>query len=203
MAWPAISVDGCPLIFDLLWNQKLVDGNSFSFYLTKVAGMNGSSMVLGGVNTNYAAGPFKYYNLKSKSYWLLDMADVVFNGTSYKPTSGDLLGIIDTGTSVLAGPTKLVDTMLKAFGPGKEKQVDCTQVSTLPILSFKFGNDVYNLKGEDYVLKVDEGSKTVCIIGLIGLDLPPSFGTAFILGDTFIKTYYTHFDVANGRVGFA
>jgi len=203
MAWPAISVDNVPLIFDLLWQQRLVDGNSFSFYLTKVAGMNGSAMVLGGINPNYAAGAFKYYNLKSKNYWLLDMADVVFNGTSYKPASGDLLAIIDTGTSVLAGPQKLVDNMTKAFGTGKEKQVDCSLVSSLPVLSFKFGNDTFNLKGEDYILKIDEGSKQVCIVGIIGLDLPPSWGTAFILGDTFIKTYYTHFDVANGRVGFA
>lgn len=202
MAWPAISVDGCPLIFDLLVKQKLVDGNSFSFYLTKEAGMNGSALVLGGVNNNYNASAWNYYTLRSQNYWLLNMADVVFNGTSYKP-SGDLLAIIDTGTSVIAGPTALVEEMTKAFGTGKEKQVDCAIVPTLPILTFKFGNDNYNLKGEDYILKINEGTKAACIVGIIGLDLPPSFGTAFILGDTFIKTYYTHFDVANSRVGFA
>jgi cathepsin D len=38
MAWPAISVQHCPLIFDMLWQQKQVTGNSFSFYLTKIAG---------------------------------------------------------------------------------------------------------------------------------------------------------------------
>lgn len=203
MAWPAISVDGCALVFDELWKQKQVDGNSFSFYLTKVAGMNGSAMVLGGVNPAYAASSFKYYPLRSQTYWLLDLADLTFNGTSYKPSSGNFLGIIDTGTSVIAGPTKLVDEITKGFGTGKEKQVDCSLISSLPTLTFKFGNDNYVLKGEDYILKVDEGSKQVCIVGIIGLDLPPSFGTAFILGDTFIKTYYTHFDVAGSRVGFA
>lgn len=38
MAWPAISVEHCPLIFDLLYQQGQVSGNSFSFYLTKKAG---------------------------------------------------------------------------------------------------------------------------------------------------------------------
>jgi cathepsin D len=54
MGWPAISVNGCPLIFDLLVQQKQIAGNSFSFYLTKIAGSNGSALVLGGVNPQYA-----------------------------------------------------------------------------------------------------------------------------------------------------
>lgn len=37
----------------------------------------------------------------------------------------------------------------------------------------------------------------------MGLDLPPQLGEAFIIGDSFIKTFYTHFDVGNARVGFA
>jgi len=40
-------------------------------------------------------------------------------------------------------------------------------------------------------------------LGLIGMDLPPRLGNAFILGDSFIKTYYTHFDMENRRVGFS
>lgn len=55
MAWPAISVEHCPLIFDLLYQQGQVSGNSFSFYLTKKAGQEGSALVLGGVNTAYAS----------------------------------------------------------------------------------------------------------------------------------------------------
>ena len=38
MAWPLISVDQQPLIFDLFYKQGQVQNNSFSFYLTKKAG---------------------------------------------------------------------------------------------------------------------------------------------------------------------
>jgi Eukaryotic aspartyl protease len=107
MAWPAISVNGMPLIFDLLVQQGKVSGNSFSFYLTKVPGSNGSALVLGGVNPKYYTGQFKYYSLKMANYWSLALDDIIFNGTSYK-ISSNLLGIVDTGTSVIVGPTKVV-----------------------------------------------------------------------------------------------
>lgn len=61
------------------------------------------------------------------------MSDIIFNGTSYK-VSSNLLGIIDTGTSVIVGPTKVVEEMTKAFGSGKQKQVDCSTIDKLPNL---------------------------------------------------------------------
>ncbi len=133
MAWPSISVDNMPLIFDLLYKQGRVEGNSFSFYLTKKAGQDGSALVLGGVNPKYASTQFKYYPLKMHNYWLLEMTDIVFNGTSFK-TSQDLIGIIDTGTSVIVGPTDVVERMTAGFGPGKQKQVDCSTIPKLPTL---------------------------------------------------------------------
>lgn len=144
MAWPSISVDNLPLIFDLLYKQGRVDGNSFSFYLTKKPNQNGSALILGGVDMKYAAGDFNYYPLKMHNYWALQMEDVIFNGTSYK-TTPDLLGIIDTGTSVIVGPTKVVEEMTAGFGPGKQKQVDCNAIPHLPNLEFKFGQDSYVL----------------------------------------------------------
>lgn len=59
------------------------------------------------------------------------------------------------------------------------------------------------LEGKDYILEVDQGGKAVCIVGILGLDLPPQLGEAFILGDSFIKKYYTHFDEGKDAVRFA
>ncbi len=103
------------------------------------------------------------------------MTDVIFNGTSYK-VNPDLAGIIDTGTSVIVGPSNVVDKMTAGFGPGKQKQVDCSTISQLPDLIFKFGNDNFVLKAADYILQVQEATQVVCIVGILGLDLPPSLG---------------------------
>jgi cathepsin D len=93
--------------------------------------------------------------------------------------------------------------MTAGFGPGKQKQVDCNNIPNFPSLEFTIGQDKYTMKAEDYILKVTEFGQTVCIVGIMGLDIDPKMGEAFILGDSFIKVYYTHFDVAGERVGFA
>jgi cathepsin D len=198
MGWPALSVNGMSPVFFEFIKQGLVSDHSYSFYLSR-GGASGSSLVLGGINKDYATSDFKYYNLLADTYWLIPLNDVIINGASFKPAGTTLKAIVDTGTSVIVGPTDLIKKMTAGF----PSTIDCNNLKSYPNINFVIGGDNYILTPDDYILKLTVLGQTQCQLGLQGIDFPPHLAGSIILGDSFIKAYYTHFDLGNNRVGFA
>ncbi|XP_063800755.1 cathepsin D-like [Pseudophryne corroboree] len=207
MGYPRISVDGAPTVFDDIMQQKLVDNDVFSFYLNRDPDSQpGGELLLGGTDPEYYTGDFKYFNVTRKAYWQIRM-DQVSVGGQLTLCKGSCEAIVDTGTSLLIGPVEEVTALQKAIGAipliHGEYMVPCDKVPSLPVVTFKFGGQEFSLTGEQYVLKVSQFGHTICISGFMGLDIPPPAGPLWIIGDIFIGQYYTVFDRANDRVGFA
>jgi len=194
MGFPSISVGGVPTVFDILYQQKQIQEASFSFYLSKVAGSETGRLVLGGLNPSYFTGEVSYFPLISETYWVIGLDNFSINGTVVNVTQG----IVDTGTSVIVGSTDAINAINAAIGPIDQA---CAGIENLPNVTVNISGKAFVLTPDDYVLKVTALGYTECMAGFMAMELP--WPNTVILGDVFLKTYYTLFDVTHTQVGFA
>merc|ERR1719345_667088 len=131
---------------------------------------------------------------RDTGYWQVPINDVTINNKKQNLCE-DCQVAVDTGTSQLAGPTDVINDLAKRLNVKN----DCSNYNDLPDLGFVMGDNILNLKPQDYVDKGSEG----CEVSLMALDVPPPNGPLFIFGDPFLRKYYTAYDQENKRVGFA
>jgi len=204
----SISVDhATPLWYNLL-SQKLVSAPVFSFWLSQDASAQvGGELSLGAANPARYTGNFSYAPLTAETYWQFEFSDFLYGGSSLGWCSGNshCTSILDSGTSLIAGPMALIDALNRKLGAivenGEGIFPDCNVISSLPNLAFVINGHSFELTPSDYVLKVTSLGRTECLSGFAGFDFPGE--QLFILGDVFIATYTSIFDFGNLRVGWA
>jgi len=207
MGWSTISVDGLPTVFDSMIEQKKVDAPVFGFWLNRDPNdSNGGKLVLGGSDNTLYTGEMSYIPLTRLGYWQVKMDGVSVAGAD-SVCAGGCEAVMDTGTSLIAGPAADIKAINKAIGAKVnpltgQGMIDCDQIPNLPTINFTFGGKDYPLEGKDYVLKIEQGNQAMCLSGFMGL--PGSgMGPLWILGDVFLGRYYSEYDVGNKRVGLA
>lgn len=202
LAFPELAIpQGVAPPFDNLMSQGLVEKNEFSFYLSSTVNDTTSALILGGVDDTYYSGDFTYikFNILQPltGYWLITGDDLKVDGESSGACKSCPL-VVDTGTSILTGPTKSVNPLLAKIG---NVSADCSNINDLPTLTFTLAGKDFPLEPSFYVLKgPDDSGAITCQIGLQGMDVGLGI---WILGDPFLRKYYTVFDRENNQVGFA
>jgi len=171
----------------------MLPGSTFSFFL---ADDGSSEVTFGGVRDEVVASDVVWSKVERQSYWQVGIDDITFNNKATELCgSAGCQVAVDTGTSMLAGPSELVEALSERLGA----KDDCSNFASLPDLGFKIGDKVLNLSPEDYMDKGDGE----CSFSLMSLDVPPPKGPLFIFGDPFLRRFVTIYDRSVPRVGFA
>ncbi|XP_023689411.2 pepsin A-like [Paramormyrops kingsleyae] len=197
LAFPSISSSGATPVFDNMMSQTLVSQSLFSVYLSRNS-EEGSVVIFGGIDPSYFTGTIFWLPLTSETYWQISMDSVTVNG-NIVACAGGCQAIVDTGTSLIVGPSTDIANINSWVGALTDEYGDvtvtCSNIQRMPNVTFSLNGYTFEIPASAYVSQ----SSSSCSVGF-------GYGGTeqlWILGDVFIRQYYAIFDRGNNQVGLA
>ncbi|TFK89318.1 acid protease [Polyporus arcularius HHB13444] len=207
--------------------QALVNGNQFnspdiSFWLARhlddvnaAVEEDGGVMTLGGTNSSLFTGDIEFNSLVNDgtpTFWMLELTGVTVGGKSVSvPTGASALSAIDTGTTLIGGPSDAVQAIYNQIDGaqplgGQMQGFYAFPCSTKVAISMAFGGKLWPISDAD--MNLGTVSPGLCLGGIFDLSLGSNVGTGggnpvWVVGDTFLKNVYSVFRANPPSVGFA
>jgi len=204
LAYPAIAeFDKNPPITNMI-SQGLLDQPIFAVYMTRAAtGSVGGEISVGGYDSSRFTGSINYVPVSKQAYWQIEIGGITVGTTTI--TTGSAQAICDTGTSWLIGASKAnCDAIATAIGAvyNSEQQIytiaNCN--ATMPQITFTIGSNQYAVNPASYVYT----DPTIgCYMGMQSDETLIEVGVEWILGDVFLRDWYSIFDFGQNRIGLA
>lgn len=203
LGYDTISVNKIVPPFYKAIEEGLLDEPVFAFYLgdTTKDENDGGVATFGGVDKSKYTGDITWLPVRRKAFW-----EVTFDGIGL----GDEWAVlknhgaaIDTGTSLITLPSGLAEIINSEIGAKKswsgQYTIECSARDSLPDLTLNLGGKNFTISPFDYTLEAGGG----CISVFTPMDLPEPVGPLAIVGDAFLRKYYSVYDLAKDRVGLA
>ncbi|KAK6139485.1 hypothetical protein DH2020_026770 [Rehmannia glutinosa] len=129
LGFQEISVgDTVPVWYNMV-DQGLVDEKVFSFWLNRDTEAEvGGEIVFGGVDPDHYKGNHSYVPVTEKGYWQFEMGDFLVGNQSTGFCEGGCAAIVDSGTSLLTGPTTIVTQINHAIGAEGVVSTECKEI---------------------------------------------------------------------------
>lgn len=204
LAYDTISVNKIvPPVYNAI-NQGLLDKPQFAFSLGDNSNgddSDGGSAVFGGYDESKFKGDITWLPVRRKAYW-----EVSFEGIGLGDEYTELFktgAAIDTGTSLITLPSSLAEIINAKIGATKswsgQYQIECDTRDKLPDFTLNLGGVNFTLSAYDYTLEVGG----TCISAFTPMDFPDPIGDLSIVGDAFLRRYYSIYDLKKNAVGLA
>jgi len=222
LAFSAIAATGAVPFWQALLNGNRLPAPEMSFFLSRFVGQTaapeegpGGVFTLGGTNSTFFKGDIDWVSMPTNiktSFWWLPLASITVGGnavpTSTSPTT---LCAIDTGTTLIGGPSNDVVAFWSAV-PGARRFPEMEGFFTYPCatklqMSVAFGGKLWPIKDEDVNLGQISLASSQCLGGIFDLTAGSNVGgrgsPPWVFGDVFLKNVYSVFRAVPPSIGFA
>ncbi|KAM6979696.1 pepsin A-like [Aplochiton taeniatus] len=199
LALPGQSVEGGTNVLDSMWNQGKISQDLFSIYLTGTE--EGSVLILGGTDNSYYTSSIIWIPLSENiGFWQIQIDSITINGNIVACT-GTCQAVVDSGTSLITGPSKDIANINGWVGAFSNQAgyniVSCSNINVMPDIVFNINGSPFTLPASAYVYQESVSkSGTSCTTGFIEQG-------DWILGEVFMRQFYSVFDRNGLQVGFA
>ncbi|XP_009979176.1 PREDICTED: gastricsin-like [Tauraco erythrolophus] len=203
MAYPGVGISGYNTVMQNMLEQSQLAEPIFSFYFSNPTYSYGGEVILGGVDPQLYTGEVLWAPVVQELYWKIGIEEFSIGLSATSWCSQGCHGIVDTGAVLLTVPGQFMSAFLQALGAEENDYgfvVDCSNVPNMPTLYFAISGAQLPLPPSVYVLNNDG----ICTVGVEDTYVTSTSGQPlWILGNIFLRQYYSIFDMANNRVGFA
>ncbi|TDL26248.1 acid protease [Rickenella mellea] len=205
LAFGTIASSKKPTFFENLLAERRIAAPFFSVHLTRNQ-EKGSEVCFGCYDASKAMGPVTWIPVKSKTYWSVVMDSLNLNKT--RSTPSNIIAAIDTGTTLIYVPDRIARAFygmipgakpVSQYGPGFFTFPCASNIE----ISFSFAGQEFPVDMFDFNLGMTAVGSRDCVGGILSLGdgFPADLA---IIGDEFLKSWYSVYDYSNGaRVGLA
>ena len=204
MGFPELSDMSLPLVYTM-FKENIIETPLFSVYLSnnefgQANESLKSNVIFGGFDEKtYAKGNIDYIPLIYTGYWSVKLDKISLDDEDIN--SNTQLAILDTGSSLILGPELEINKILTKLSSGQSCYYDngllvcsCNSKSQFPSIEFRLDGKNFVVMPEEYLIF----EKKYCIFLLSSIDI-----NVWILGDVFLRSYYTVYDMENMKIGIA
>lgn len=207
-----------PNVPELMAKNGIIRSNAYSLWLDDLEANTGS-ILFGGVDTDKYHGTLQTLPIQSiqgvYAEFLITLTGVSLTngGSSVSLDSGDtpVAVLLDSGSSLTYLPDNLASALYQQVGAKYDNQeqaafVPCSLADNASTIDFKFSSPVISVPMSEMVINPGTGSQTTfrdgtpaCIFGVA----PAGQGGIAVLGDTWIRSAYIVYDLANNEISLA
>ena len=200
-----------PNVPQFMADNGLIKSNAYSLWLDDLEA-NSGSILFGGVDSDKFHGTLgtlpiqQAFGAFTEFVITLSGVSTTVNGKT-QTLSQDLPtpALLDSGSSLTYLPNNLINALYGAWNVQYDNQqqvaiVDCNLANSKDTVDFTFSSPKISVPASELVIPAgtDQQGNIICIFGI-----NPADGTTPVLGDTFIRSAYVVYDLANNEISLA